>query len=283
MPSKKKKSHKESSRSGKSSADTSARICFDRIIPHEYAPARTTAVTAAVQSATHGGLGLLDATAGMVPIAHMALIHQKKWPNGHRLKCRFLDGSPFQRKKVETKARIWEKFANINLKFIASGDAEVRISFVADDGSWSAIGTDSLVESYFPKYQPTMNYGWLRDNTDDEEYERVVVHEFGHALGCIHEHQQPNEKLDWNLDAVYRYFSGSPNFWSKADIDSNVIQKYGPQGIDATIFDPASIMLYQFDGKLFKSGKGTPNNTQLSPLDKQFIATMYPKPPKKNK
>ncbi len=27
-----------------------------------------------------------------------------------------------------------------------------------------------------------MNFGWLEDDTDDEEYRRVVLHEFGHAL-----------------------------------------------------------------------------------------------------
>jgi hypothetical protein len=44
-----------------------------------------------------------------------------------------------------------------------------------------------------------------------------------------------------------------------------------------TAFDDASIMLYQFDGALFKNGKGTPLNGHLSDRDKAFIAQMYPK------
>jgi len=44
-----------------------------------------------------------------------------------------------------------------------------------------------------------------------------------------------------------------------------------------TRFDLKSIMLYQFDGALFKNGKGTPLNFELSDHDKQFIAQMYPK------
>jgi hypothetical protein len=207
----------------------------------------------------------------------MAVVNLKKWPNGQTLRCRFLDGSATQRKKVEAKAHIWEDYANITFAFVTDDDAEVRISFAADPGSWSAVGTDALVEDYFPKYQPTMNYGWLQDDTEDEEYERVVVHEFGHALGCIHEHQSPKAKLKWNKAAVYRAFSGPPNYWSKDDIDHNILQKYSPQGISATDFDDESIMLYQFDGALFTDGKGTPLNTHLSDHDKEFIAQMYPK------
>jgi hypothetical protein len=103
-----------------------------------------------------------------------------------------------------------------------------------------------------------------------------VVHEFGHALGCIHEHQSPTEKLDWDKDAVYRVFSGPPNNWSRDEIDQNVLEKYSPQGLSATAFDVDSIMLYQFDPSLFLDHKGTPLNTHLSAGDKKMIASMYP-------
>jgi hypothetical protein len=207
----------------------------------------------------------------------MALIDLKKWENGHTLSCHFLDGDDFQQGKVKDKADIWCDYANVTFNFVDDPSSEIRISFQADAGSWSAVGTDCLVTDYFPQYQPTMNFGWLRDDTADEEYERVVVHEFGHALGCIHEHQQPNEDLKWNVDAVYAAFSGPPNYWSKDDIDHNVLQKYSPEGISATRFDRDSIMLYQFDGSLFVDGVGTPLNTHLSDQDKQMIGQMYPK------
>jgi hypothetical protein len=105
-----------------------------------------------------------------------------------------------------------------------------------------------------------------------------VVHEFGHALGCIHEHQSPDENLQWNKDAVYSYFTGSPNFWTKPEIDSNVLQRYSPEGMAFTRFDRQSIMLYMFPAELFLDHVGTPNNTDLSNGDKQFIAQCYPKP-----
>lgn len=209
--------------------------------------------------------------------SRMALLTVKKWQTGSVLKCRFLEGSAAQQQKAKEKAKEWTQYARIDIQFVTTPDEHVRIAFTPGQGSWSAIGTDCLNTSYFPKHQPTMNFGWLTEGTDDEEWRRVVVHEFGHALGCIHEHQQPNENLDWNVQAVYDYFSGPPNYWSKADIDHNVLQKYSPAGTVATSFDRESIMLYQFPGELFKSGKGTPNNTDLSKLDKSMIAQMYPK------
>jgi hypothetical protein len=279
------------------------RICFDRVVPSRYNPARATATGIAAanyasavrqKSATLASapspnaplfqhvnaiqqLGTLNAN-DPVTVARMAVINQKKWDNGRTLRCHFLDGDDFQQGKVKEKAAIWQNFANITFAFVTDTDAEIRISFQADPGSWSAIGTDCLITDYFPQYQPTMNFGWLRDDTDDGEYERVVVHEFGHALGCIHEHQTPNETLQWNADAVYKTFSGPPNFWNKDDIEHNILQKYSPDGISATIFDEQSIMLYQFDGSLFMDGVGTPLNTHLSDMDKQMIGQMYPTP-----
>jgi len=63
----------------------------------------------------------------------------------------------------------------------------VRISFCADHSSWSALGRDALNTGYFPLHQLTMNFGWVRDDSDPVEGRAVVLHEFGHALGCVHD------------------------------------------------------------------------------------------------
>lgn len=206
----------------------------------------------------------------------MALEAGKKWANGRKLGVFFMDGSQIQKAKVREQAVKWSAFANITFDFAAAkADAQIRISFVADDGSWSYIGTDCLG---IGKTKPTMNFGWLKDNTDATEYERVVVHEFGHALGAIHEHQNPKGGIQWNLPAVYAYFAGPPNHWSKEETDVNVIQKYSVDQLNASTFDPDSIMLYHFDASLIKGGKGTKFNTRMSTGDKRFIKTQYPPP-----
>ncbi len=216
----------------------------------------------------------LMGVSSMAAPAKMALQTGKKWADGKTLGVWFMDGSATQKAKVKVQAMKWTQFANVQFNFSASkASAQVRISFVADEGSWSYIGTDCLG---IARSQPTMNFGWLRDDTDDTEYERVVVHEFGHALGAIHEHQNPKGGIQWNLPAVYAYFSGPPNNWSKEEIDANVIGKYSVDQLNASTYDPDSIMLYQFDGALIKGGVPTKFNTHLSSGDKRFIRKQYP-------
>lgn len=257
--------------------DAPVKICFERILPEELDTERTVRLHMRQQiiEARRGAKEL--SAEDRAHVARMAVINTKKWPAGTTLRCRFLDGSPKMRRKVKAVALEWQKYADIKLKFIAGGAAEIRISFFADNGSWSAVGRDCLNTSYFPLHQPTMNYGWLRDDTDDQEYHRVVTHEFGHALGCIHEHQSPTFDRKWDVAKVMKYFSGPPNYWDSEAIKYNVLQKYSPKGISATQFDPKSIMLYAFDGALFADGKGPTNeNTIVSPMDIAMIKKMYP-------
>lgn len=253
------------------------RICFERIIPDPLDPERHVrrALRAEMVASEAGGRKLK--AEDVARVSRMALIASKRWGAGFVVRCRFLDGSAKMQKKVRTLAKEWEKHANVTLKFVAKGPAEVRISFYADDGSWSAVGRDALNTSYFPLHQPTMNFGWVRDDSDPVEDRAVVLHEFGHALGCIHEHQSPTFDRKWNRKAVLAYFKGPPNYWDEDQIESNVLAKYSPKGIKATVFDPKSIMLYSFDGQLFIDGAGPTNeNSQLSAMDRQMIRRMYP-------
>jgi hypothetical protein len=190
----------------------------------------------------------------------------KLWPNGSPLQIRFMGGTSEQHDIVQQYAPQWTNHANLNFDFNDSLEADIRIAF-ADDGAWSYIGTDA---KGIHVSQPTMNFGWLD--------EAVVLHEFGHAIGLAHEHQNPEGGIQWNEEAVIRDLSGPPNFWDIATIRHNVLSKYTHDQINGTNFDPESIMLYSFPAEWTLDGFHAEPNEDLSDIDIAFAVSekMYP-------
>jgi Astacin (Peptidase family M12A) len=216
----------------------------------------------------------IDRPIGADMPSYAALVTAKKWPNGQLLRVRFLDGLPEVQSRVTDHAQLWGQYANIKFAFGNDPDAEIRISF-RYQGSWSTIGTDSLTVA---ATEASMNYGWLTTDTADDEYNRVVLHEFGHALGLIHEHQNPAGGIPWNKAKVYASLSGPPNNWDKATIDHNMFETYAKNQTNYTAVDRDSIMMYPIPAE-FTDGKFVVGwNRDLSQTDRDFIARMYPKP-----
>jgi hypothetical protein len=181
-----------------------------------------------------------------------------------------MDGEASVKRTVEAVARGWEDVANIRFAFGQDPDAEVRISFELE-GSWSYLG---MVSKEIPRAEPTMNFGWLTPDSDATEYSRVVLHEFGHALGCIHEHQSPDVQIPWDKERVYAYYARQG--WSRSQVDSNLFKAYEPAGIQFSRFDRSSIMLYAVDDALTIGDWEVGWNTSLSAQDKTFIRSQYP-------
>jgi len=204
----------------------------------------------------------------------MALVRASQWPPRALTRAVFLDGDPSLHERVKRVALTWLEHAKLSLYFVTDVErADMRISFSEPDSSWSYIGTDCHL---VPSDQATMNYGWLTPDSPDDEVSHVVLHEFGHALGCIHEHQSPAGGISWNKAAVYEYYGGPPNNWSRVQVDRNIFQAYDS---DLTVYsqvDPASIMIYPIPRSLTLDGFEVGLNTQLSPADKRFIRQAYP-------
>lgn len=197
----------------------------------------------------------------------------KLWDNGRTVRVRFLDGVAEVKTKVEAVAMEWEALTNLRLKFVTSGAAEVRISFKEKGFSWSVVGTDSLTE---PATRATMNYGWLEPTTSTREYQRVVRHEFGHALGMIHEHQNPAASgvIPWDKPKVYAYYAQQG--WNHDDVDFNIFQVYSEDSTNHTAFDPTSIMEYAVPDSLTVGSYAIGWNTEFSAMDRDFMARQYP-------
>lgn len=176
--------------------------------------------------------------------------------------------------KVKTYAPQWTKYANIKFTFVDSGEVDILITFNPSLGSWSYLGTDC---SYFSsRNQPSMNLGWINDSKPEDEIRSVVLHEFGHALGAVHEHESPYAKIPWNKDQIYKDLGGPPNNWNKAKVDQNMFTVYSLEETQATDFDPDSIMLYYFPPNWTTNGKGTNYNVCLSEPDMAYVKFCYP-------
>jgi hypothetical protein len=195
------------------------------------------------------------------------------WENGKKLRVKFLDGDPAVQERIAAIAPEWEQYTNLKLVFGTDGAAELRIGFRDVGYSWSTVGTDSLTRA---RTQPSMNYGWLKPTTPEGEYRRVVLHEFGHALGMIHEHQNPaaQGQIPWDKPKVYAYYAKQG--WSTQDVDENIFQVYAADATNFTAFDPTSIMEYPVPDELTTGSYAIGWNTELSENDKEFMRRQYP-------
>jgi serralysin len=205
-----------------------------------------------------------------------ALLNEAQWVQGEVIRVKFTEGDDALRDRVRAVADRWTApgMAQLTLEWVDDdAEADVRVAFVAGDGSWSYLGTQCRD---IPADQPTMNYGWIDADSDEDELRRVVLHEFGHAMGLIHEHQNPQGGIDWNEPAVIADLSKPPNSWTPEQIRHNVLDHYAPDAVTATDVDRLSIMMYPIPLAWTNDGFSADLNDDLSETDVEFIRSVYP-------
>ena len=180
------------------------------------------------------------------------------------LKVRFLDGQSSERARVKRVAPEWSKHADIRFEFVDSGPSDIRIGFDPNNGHWSYIGRAAISKT------KTMNLA--SGHTD-----RVILHEFGHALGLSHEHQNPAVSIRWNEQAVLAEYRKTQK-WSDDKIRRNVLNRLNVDQTNFAEFDPASIMLYAIPNRWTIGDFETGYNRELSATDKRFIGAQYGRP-----
>lgn len=150
-----------------------------------------------------------------------------------------LAGTTHQRTKVERTIKEWERYAHVSFALAPVAEAKIRISFVPTDGNWSEVGTQH--ELYADGDEQTMNLGGLKtDGEFADDYERhVILHEFGHSLGLLHEHQSPAREGVITIEAckhhninpstyflIYCRFTACQRYiqrgWSEQTVQANI-------------------------------------------------------------
>ncbi|KAI0479749.1 Metalloprotease [Xylaria cf. heliscus] len=203
--------------------------------------------------------------------ARLSFYRPSLWPNGSRIRVRFYGGTPYLWARIEAYAMWWSAYGNITFSFIHSGPSDVRITFDNNDGTWSLLGTQCLDRT---EDQATMNLNFT-PSTSNDRIREVVLHEFGHVLGAIHEHQSPLAQTPWNREVVYDYYKnlGNSNEW----VDRNVFNQPFPEyQIDAD-YDTGSIMVYSYPSSFTMNGSSVGWIHELSARDYWRIAMIYPR------
>ena len=206
--------------------------------------------------------------------AFLAVERRSWWgDSGKRFGVAFSRGtSPALRDRVLQYANKWAEFANVEFVYDSTSPI-VRVSFGAG-GYWSYMGQDVLG---IPAKEPTMNLEGFTARTSDEEFDRVVCHEFGHTIGCPHEHMR--EELVARLDprktkAYFRQTQG----WSAAEVEQQVLTPVSEKSLFGTAHaDEDTIMCYQLPGSITKDGQPIAGGNRINANDAAFIAKIYPK------
>jgi hypothetical protein len=248
-----------------------------------------------------------------------------RWVAGSTVRVAFLDGSDALHADIADATRQITDACDLVLDFgvDAAGkhrrwkesdtehQAEIRVSFDLG-GYWSLVGTDSTDETVGAPSEPaggrpgqrSLNLGGFKTNRPPD-WRGTTRHEFLHALGFQHEHQNlrgPCEtEFRWDddpayvptrdargvfvadaagrLPGIYTYLAGEPNRWPRAKVDHNLRTEETPDTA-AGPFDRASVMLYRFDAFFYKTTPSpcapTTEGVELSDGDKRGLRLLYP-------
>lgn len=253
-----------------------------------------------IYSTSHDMCGMLFSKTSSPLENRTAFLKSLKWPTGSTIRIKFLDGDLWKQSWVSKviKEEIEPKVKNIYFSFVKPNEyADVKITFKHDGYGMSYVGTQCVD---VPQDKPTTflnsldfpadrkfifnNVTYTVPNTEPHPIYnngRVIKHEINHVLGALHEHQNPiNNPIEWDVEKTVEYYKnyGYDREW----VITNVILKMPVDIVDATPFDPESIMMYTVLPELTTNDIGFVRKPDYSQKDLDFLKNYTTNTPQTN-
>lgn len=171
--------------------------------------------------------------------------------------------------KILSSANEWAKFTKLPFRVtVDRQNSDIRVSvYQLQSGYRSLIGNSA-------KDHPGQTTMWLENigSKSEKEFRRLVLHEFGHALGLEHELQNPSFSVSWDTAALFHYCD-SLYKWDTSMVWKYILTKAKTR--EYTVFDPESIMIYGVPGRLMKGMPSIAWPEYLSHIDTTRIINYY--------
>ncbi len=232
-----------------------------------------------------GAFGSVSGAAGgsLPAMAPLLGPGDKMWAPGRPLRVAFPPNTPQKTADAILEvARMWTQNANVALVDVDNHHgsplgypaAEIRIWFDVERNASLIGGTGARLSLY----RPTMMLNDLdKKDPNSDDFRRVVLHEFGHALGLLHEHQSPDAAFNWQLSEILAYASQHWG-WNADDVARNITTPAAEDEVVWSLYDDSSIMHYKIPSNWVTPEKVYNLTTTLSDIDLAFARAMYPFP-----